>query len=127
MIFYNFSFIYTITTEVIKMEYPYAETGKRIMDTRLKLGLTRERLAEMSDISVQFLADIEKGKKSMTVSTLRNIAAALLVTTDFIVNGRECPDGDTEAELTEIFRVIPKEKQRYAIEILKEFAKALDK
>ena len=42
-------------------------------------GKPEEKLAELADISVQFLADIEKGRKSMTILTLKKIAAALLV------------------------------------------------
>lgn len=64
------------------------EVGKRIFDSRKRLGYTRERLAELSEISVQFLADIEKGRKSMTVGTLRRIAEALNVSPDYIVNGK---------------------------------------
>ncbi|MDE7362216.1 MAG: helix-turn-helix domain-containing protein [Oscillospiraceae bacterium] len=63
--------------------------GGRITETRKRRGYSREKLAELSEISVQFLADIEKGRKSMTVNTLRRLAAALNVTTDYIVNGTE--------------------------------------
>ena len=67
------------------MNYPYEETGKRIFKLRKERGLTREHLAEMADISVQFLADIEKGRKNMTVTTLRKLSSALMVSTDYIV------------------------------------------
>lgn len=43
---------------------------------------------------MQFLADIEKGRKSMTVAALKRIAAALLVTTDYIVNGTTADDNN---------------------------------
>lgn len=65
------------------------EVGNRIYERRRSLGYTRERLSELADISVQFLADIEKGRKSMTVNTLRRIAAALSVSADYIVNGED--------------------------------------
>ena len=71
------------------MNYPYIETGNRILQLRKSKNLTREQLAERAGISVQFLADIERGRKNMTVTTLRNLASALWVTTDFIVNGDE--------------------------------------
>ena len=125
MIFINFCFIYTITLEVIVMDYPYKETGNRILNTRLSRGFTREKLAEKADISVQFLADIEKGKKSMTITTLRNISSALLVTTDYIVNGKENTSLEIENEILEIFRIIPPDKRSNALELLKIFAKAV--
>ncbi len=63
--------------------------GKRITETRKQRGYTREKLSELADVSTQFLADIEKGRKSMTISTLRKIAHALGVTSDYIVDGSE--------------------------------------
>ena len=65
------------------------DVGKRVEEKRKTRGFTREKLSELADVSVQFLADIEKGRKSMTVATLRRISAALGVTTDYIVNGTE--------------------------------------
>ncbi len=107
------------------MDYPYAEAGNRIFNLRLAQNLTREKLAERADISVTFLADIEKGRKSMTITTLRKLSSALLVTTDYIVNGKESPSFDIENELVELFRIIPADKQKYALELLKLFTESL--
>ncbi len=98
------------------MDYPYADTGSRILSLRKARGLTRERLAEMADISVQFLADIEKGKKSMTVATLRRLADALTVTTDYIVNGT---DAASDTELLLLYQKLSPENQRRAKVILR--------
>ena len=81
------------------MNYPYEETGKRIFKLRKERGLTREHLAEMADISVQFLADIEKGRKNMTVTTLRKLSSALMVSTDYIVNGSKDPDASEDEDV----------------------------
>lgn len=64
------------------------EIGKRIRTMREHKGYTRETLAEYADISVQFLADIETGRKSMTTHTLYKMSEALHVTTDYIIYGR---------------------------------------
>ncbi|MBQ9894156.1 MAG: helix-turn-helix transcriptional regulator [Ruminococcus sp.] len=109
------------------MEYPYAETGKRIWQLRKKQGLTRERLAEMADISVQFLADIEKGRKNMTVTTLRKLASSLLVTTDYIVNGENSQGSETEKELIELCKSLSSEQQMYASKLLRIFIEATEK
>lgn len=63
--------------------------GERIAYTRKRRGLTQENLAELSDISIQFLSDIENNKKNMTVTTLKHIAESLNVTTDYIIYGIE--------------------------------------
>ncbi len=63
------------------------DCGQRIRNMRESQKLSREKLAEMSSISTQFLADIETGKKGMTVNTLRKICDALKVSSDSIVFG----------------------------------------
>lgn len=62
--------------------------GKRISNTRKERGYTQEKLAELANISIQFLSDIENNKKSMTITTLKNLADCLNVTTDFIIYGK---------------------------------------
>lgn len=68
------------------------EIGLRIRALREEQQLSREKLAELSTISVQFLADIETGKKGMTVTTLRKICDSLNVTADYIVYGNNSID-----------------------------------
>lgn len=63
------------------------EIGRRLRSRREAAGLTRERLAEYADISVQFLADIETGRKGMTVQTLRKLALALHCSCDDLIFG----------------------------------------
>ena len=61
--------------------------GRRLRCRREELALTREKLAECAEISVQFLADIETGRKGMTVQTLRKLA--LHCSADDLVFGAE--------------------------------------
>ena len=63
------------------------EVGERIRTMRETNRFTREQLAEKANISIQFLYDIENGAKSMTVPTIINIAAALRVSTDYLLLG----------------------------------------
>ncbi|HJD20328.1 MAG TPA: helix-turn-helix domain-containing protein [Candidatus Gemmiger faecigallinarum] len=63
--------------------------GRRLRSRREAAGLTRERLAEYADISVQFLADIETGRKGMTVQTLRKLALALHCSCDDLIFGED--------------------------------------
>lgn len=106
------------------MENKYFETGQRILKLRSEMGISRERLAESADISVQFLADIEKGRKNMTVTTVRNLASALNVTTDHIINGRQDQSDIEEEILLEIFRSLSHDDKRRACEIVRLFAEA---
>ena len=99
------------------------EVGKRITELRLDRGFTREKLSELADVSVQFLADIEKGRKSMTIATLRKISAALLVSTDYIVNGTE---NDENFAINSILNTLSHKNKKQAEKILTAFAEAVN-
>ena len=68
------------------------DIGKRVRKTREHYGFTRERLAEMANISPQFLVHIENGTKSMTANTICNLARALNVSADYLLFGLEDTD-----------------------------------
>ncbi|MGM9568102.1 MAG: helix-turn-helix domain-containing protein [Clostridia bacterium] len=91
--------------------------GKRVREIREYQKLSREHLAEKADISTQFLADIEMGRKSMTTSTLCNISAALMVTTDYLLFGRT--KEEKHAPLMEMIQSLNTEEQNIAEEMLK--------
>lgn len=69
--------------------------GLRIRKLREDQRLSREKLAELSLISTQFLSDIETGKKGMTVTTLKKICTSLNASADYIVFGKT--DSDLKA------------------------------
>ncbi len=106
------------------MDNQNTEVGKRIAELRFKRGYTRERLSELADISVQFLADIEKGKKSMTIATLRKLSSALLVTTDYIVNGTVIQDSNSD--IISILDSLSDKNKKQAEKILTAFAEAVN-
>lgn len=54
---------------------------------RIKLGLTREKLAEQAGISSKFLYEIEVGSKGFSGKTLGGLANALDVSCDYILLG----------------------------------------
>lgn len=63
------------------------EVGQRMMERRKKLGLTQEALAERSDLTTQFVSYAESGKRAMRPENLMKIAAALGVSTDYLLTG----------------------------------------
>ena len=100
------------------------EVGARITEMRKQRGYTREKLSELADVSVQFLADIEKGRKSMTVAPLKRIAAALLVPTDYIVNGT-VENGGNDGIIS-ILNTLSEKNKKQAEKILTAFAEAVN-
>ena len=65
----------------------YADAGFRIWQLRYEHQYTREKLAEMANISVKFLYEIETGKKGFSARTLSCLAKSLGVKCDYILNG----------------------------------------
>ena len=62
----NFDLIWVILLfkKVMTLDEKAKEVGSRIFQMRKALGLTQEKLAELSDIFFQFLVDIEHGNKT---------------------------------------------------------------
>lgn len=63
------------------------EIGARVRTLRGEQKLSREGLSEKCDLSTQFLADIEAGRKSMTTTSLFKVARALSVSSDYLLFG----------------------------------------
>lgn len=97
-------------------------TGKRIREIREFQKLSRESLAEKANISTQFLADIESGKKGMTIVTLKKICTALHISADSIVFGCESQEN---AKINAMLSAIPESKQEDVADILQKIIKLL--
>lgn len=62
------------------------EIGKKIYSIRNSLGISREKLAENSNISTNYLYEIEIGKKVPNVIIFSNICDSLGISSDKILN-----------------------------------------
>lgn len=92
--------------------------GLRIRDVRESLHLTREKFSEKCDISASFLADIERGKKSLTVKTLHKICDTCNVSADYIIFGHK--QGFDKDILIEILNSYNDEQLKHISNILYE-------
>ena len=101
------------------------EIGARIRRRREVLGCTREQIAERANISVQFLFDIERGKKSMTALTIVKLAEALSVSIDFMLLGTRRKEERPGAPLEQIFSLLVPEQRQLAEEILRLFVRGV--
>ncbi len=59
--------------------------GKNIRKYRKAQKISQEQLAEMVDLSVNYIGDIERGEKSPALDTFINIANALGVSADMLL------------------------------------------
>lgn len=77
----------------------------RIRKAREDAGYTRERFAELLDVSVSYLAEVERGRTTVSVKTLLKICSVLGLSADYVLFGKE-RDSD-EILLEKIHRVPP--------------------
>lgn len=59
--------------------------GVRIREARKNKELTQEMLAEMADIGVMYLGEIERGKKMPSMNVFAKIVNALEVSADYLL------------------------------------------
>lgn len=101
------------------------EVGKRIRWQRGNLALTREQFAEQINISPQFLAEIENGKKGMSAETLYKICEKANASADYILLGRQISNIETPAAKT--LSKIPAKYSGQIEDILSAFLRAVEK
>ncbi|MBQ9945451.1 MAG: helix-turn-helix transcriptional regulator [Clostridia bacterium] len=91
-------------------EIDLKEIGKRIQARRKQQGFTQEQIAELMNVSVQMISNLERGNKSIRIENLINLCKILNVSTDYILIGSrdsaEAHEGDKR-----LSRLSDKEKE----------------
>jgi len=75
------------TVTDIKNPLNHNEIGLRIRQERDKLGLSREKFAELVGLSAFFIGQIERGDRKMSIDTLVAISDILNVSVDYLLFG----------------------------------------
>ncbi len=97
----------------------YNIIGEKIKKRRKSLGITQEKLAEMTNYSLSFIANIESRTfQTFSISALNNIAKALNVNMISLL--------PTEQEKKQIKNKITCEYCKYSADIPPELAKLID-
>lgn len=99
--------------------------GQRIRELREFQHLTREQLAEQADISVQFLADIEVGRKSMSIKTLYKLSNALHVSNDYLILGINTVQNCNRKNLSALLDSLSANEYEIAEKIIELYIKGL--
>ena len=61
----------------------------RIRKARESMGYTRERFAEKLDVSVSYLAELERGRTGISVKMLIKVCNVLGLSADYVLFGTE--------------------------------------
>ena len=65
---------------------------RRIRKAREDLGYTREKFAEKLDVSVSYLAELERGRTGISVKMLVKVCNVLGLSADYVLFGNERQD-----------------------------------
>ena len=72
------------------------EMGARFKERRVALEISREKLATRLGVTQQFIADIEYGKKGMSLQKLYAVCQILGVTADYLLAGERVDENDED-------------------------------
>ena len=61
----------------------------RIRKARENAGYTREKFAELIDVSVSYMAEVERGRTNVSVKTLIKICRLLGLNADYVLFGND--------------------------------------
>ncbi|MBE6671505.1 MAG: helix-turn-helix transcriptional regulator [Ruminococcaceae bacterium] len=64
------------------------EIGIRISEKRKQKNYTQEQVAEMMNVSIQMVSNLERGNKAIKIENLIKISEILDVSTDYILTGK---------------------------------------
>lgn len=98
----------------------WVSIGKRIRAKRESLGYSREKLAELLDVTPKFCSDIELGVKGMSVPTLCKISDVLGLSSDYILF-----DLDDHSNIGLMARNCPPDKQEQLETIVRAYLDAV--
>ena len=63
------------------------QIGMRVKQAREAAGLTQERLAELLDVTAQYISGVERGAVGLSIPVLLQLCSILFVSCDFILLG----------------------------------------
>lgn len=106
------------------MEFSNEEIGNRIREIRKERNLTQEQLAELADISVDFLSLVETGRNSMKVQILARIATVLNISADYLIYGN-APYKEN-AKINSMISAVPECKRKQIEKLISLFLDTLN-
>ncbi len=65
------------------------EIGARVKSARETRNMTQENLAELMDVSPQYISDMERGVVGLSLQSLKRACIVLGVSSDFLLFGKE--------------------------------------
>lgn len=107
------------------MDLDYVIIGERLKNSRIKKGLTQEKLAEKLDLSVAFLSRVERGSTHINLTRLSQICSLLGTSEGEILNGTSSTASDyMQKDFSTLLKKCSPEKQKLIYNIAKVIAES---
>jgi len=104
----------------MKKRVDYSEVGDRIRIGREEFQISREKFAELLNLSPFFVGQIERGERKMSISTLINVSECLHISIDYLIFG------DIEkAEENNSFQSLISKCSQEEVKVIEEIAKII--
>ena len=71
----------------MKKNVDFREIGDKIRIERERFDISREKFAELLNLSPFFVGQIERGERKMSISTLINVSECLHISIDYLIFG----------------------------------------
>lgn len=107
-----------------KVNRPYivdnVRIGSLIKTARNNCGMTQEQLAEAVDVTPAFIGHIERGSKSLSLTTLVGISQRLNVSIDYLLSGEEItPDDKVVNDVAQLLHGRPTKAKEAVLNIIR--------
>lgn len=95
--------------------------GKRIQSLRKKAGMTQLQLAEVANLSLKHLGEIERGRGNPTLDSLQNLSVALNIplTELFDIGIEALTAQEIEKQAIDIIRSVSQKEKTQILKLLK--------
>ncbi len=104
------------------MDLDYKKIGVRVRAERKALNLSREKFAEIIDLSVNYVGQIERGEKRFSVDTICRISECLHSSLDYLIKGVDLPI--TNKDVSELSYLLDK-CSKYEANLITDVVKVL--
>lgn len=103
-----------------KMVLDYNLIGERIKKLRKENKYTQEKLAEMTDVSPEYISQIERAKKKLSLEMLVKICNAFNKTPCYLLTGTVYESKDYyRNEINDLIKECPPEKVEVIVKVIK--------
>lgn len=95
------------------MNIDYISIGSRIRQARQSKGLTQSRLAELLEVTPEYISRMERASTKPSLPTLSKIAGLLNVSLTYLLEGATISSADYKLEeFAEILKEMPASKRK---------------